>query len=91
VAELHWDAANRAHVERHGLRPEECEQALDDPNSVAWPADQDQGEQRLGIIGETDAGRLLLVVLAVRDEEVRVVTAYPANRRQVRAYRRVNP
>jgi uncharacterized DUF497 family protein len=40
------------------------------------------GEARTVHLGETDAGRVLLVVVTERDEMYRVVTARPADRKE---------
>ena len=34
----------------------------------------------MAYLGETDSGRILNVVLAIRDEKIRVVTAYEAEK-----------
>jgi uncharacterized DUF497 family protein len=39
------------------------------------------GEERTAQLGETDAGRVLLVITTWRDEKVRVVTAYPVGKK----------
>ena len=69
----------------------ECEEAARDPWGIAFPVNQGQGEERFGIIGETEATRLLAVVITPRGDGFRVVTAYPANRQQQRVYREANP
>jgi uncharacterized DUF497 family protein len=38
-------------------------------------------ERRQQILGETDAGRILLVVLVEMSDKIRVITAWPAKRR----------
>jgi uncharacterized DUF497 family protein len=42
------------------------------------------GEERVPHIGETDAGRILVVVTTMQDKKIRVITAWPANK----SYRR---
>jgi uncharacterized DUF497 family protein len=39
------------------------------------------GEERVAQIGETDAGRILIVVSTMQDRKIRVVTAWPAKER----------
>ena len=82
-----WDDANRDHVARHGVTPDETEQALlNDPISLEYQTDR--GEPRWVSVGPTDATRFLVVVWTVRGPAIRVVTAYPANRRLMAVYRR---
>jgi len=67
------------------VSPEEAEQVLaNDPLEVE--AIVRKGESRRLCIGRTDSGRLLNVVYTIRDNKVRIVTAYPANRQQRRIY-----
>ena len=39
------------------------------------------GEERVAQVGETDGGRILIVISTSRDSKIRVVTAWPANER----------
>ena len=83
-----WDDANIDHLARHGVIPTEAEDAILDPRRVSAVARSTPTEQRTGIVGETEAGRLLFVAFTVRQEMIRVITAYDANERQRRQYRR---
>lgn len=79
-AQFDWDGHNRAHIAEHGVRPEEAEQVIaNDPLDIQIPSDSQ--EQRTVSLGETDAGRILVVVTTWRGDRIRVVTAYPAARR----------
>lgn len=74
-----WDAGNIDHIARHGISPEEAEQVVEnDPFGIARYLRN--GEERLNQVGETDAGRILVVVTTQRGEDTRVVTAHPADR-----------
>ena len=51
------------------------------------PYEQDvEGEARFVYYGETDAGRLLAVIVTVRGERLRVATAYDLDAGQKRDY-----
>lgn len=56
-----WDAANRRHIARHHITPEEAEQVV---CGASLPLDSEEhgGEQRHTELGETADGRLLIVV-----------------------------
>ena len=41
-----WDSANGAHVRQHGVEPEECEQALGDPEVMFVEERMVRGELR---------------------------------------------
>lgn len=74
-----WDAGNIDHIARHSISPEEAEQVVEnDPFDIARYLRN--GEERLNQVGETDAGRVLVVVTTQRGEDTRVVTAHPADR-----------
>ncbi|MGH9785887.1 MAG: BrnT family toxin, partial [Terriglobia bacterium] len=74
--QFEWDDGNRNHVARHGVTPEEAEQAM--ANSLL-PAETNwrRGELRTVCVGSTDTGRRLGVVYTVRSGLIRIVTAYP--------------
>ena len=77
MAAFDWDQANINHIARHGITPEEAEQVvLNDPIDLTMQLSD--GEERTPQVGETDAGRLLVVVTTWREELIRVVTAFPA-------------
>ena len=72
-----WDKQNIEHLARHQILAVETEQVI-----LNRPVDLDShlrnGEERTVQIGETDSGRILIVVSTMRDSKVRVVTAWPA-------------
>jgi len=73
---------NGGDVARHGIVPSEAEEVIrNDPYDVS--AEVVNGEERFVSLGHTDAGRFLVVVTAMRATAIRVVTAFPANRRLV--------
>ncbi|KAA6461198.1 BrnT family toxin [Acidobacteria bacterium AB60] len=76
-----WDDANILHLAEHQVSPEEAEEVvLGDPMELQF-AKSAQGEDRWEYLGETVPGRFLLVVISMRGEKVRVVTAYEPIRR----------
>ena len=84
-----WDeATNVQKVLAHNVTPTEAEDAILDPAAVPARAASTPTEQRHGIIGMTDAGRILVVIFTYRDGTVRIVTAYDASQRTKRQYRR---
>lgn len=80
-----WDPANREHIGRHGVTPEEAEQAVrNDPLELG--AAFHENELRRMLIGPTDVGRLLTVVFTERKGKFRIVTVHPASRKQRKLY-----
>jgi uncharacterized protein len=83
-----WDDANIAHIARHRVAPDEAEQVISGAR-LPIGSEEERGEERHTELGETAAGRLLLVVWTWRGERIRVVTAFPANRKWRALWRRV--
>ncbi|MGC9222402.1 MAG: BrnT family toxin [Terracidiphilus sp.] len=74
-----WDDANILHLSEHGVTPEEAEEILlDDPIDLGLEVVD--GEDRWSYVGETSEGRILRVVIALRGERMRVVTAFEPER-----------
>jgi uncharacterized DUF497 family protein len=86
--EFEWDEANEEHIERHGVTPEEAEEALTDPRRIGAPAYNTQREQRRAYLGTTIDGRLLFVVYTIRRGKLRVVAARDATAAQRRRFKR---
>jgi uncharacterized DUF497 family protein len=73
---------------RHGVEPEEAEDALLDPRRVVRGAYNVAGEKRSAVVGAAGSGRLLFVVFVRRGDLIRVVSARDAVESEKRAYRR---
>lgn len=74
-----WDQKNIAHIAGHGVETNEAEQVILN-RPVDLESELRNGEERVPHIGETNAGRILVVVTTMVGEKVRVVTAWPANK-----------
>lgn len=80
-----WDKENLAHIARHRVAQSEAEQVIqNDPLDLEIQIRN--GEQRMLHLGETAAGRVLFVVVTLRSRMLRVVTAFPANRKARKFY-----
>ena len=79
-----WDEYNLDHIARHGVDFDEAEEAILDPSRVSFPARRG----RMGFIGTTEAGRLLVVILDRKIDLWRVVTARDASPNEKKSYRR---
>ena len=71
-----WDEGNIAHLAKHNVSPAEAEQVINN-----HPLDLERqirgNEQRMPQLGKTDAGHILVVVTTMREDLIRVVTAFP--------------
>lgn len=83
VRRLIWDTWNVAHIARHEVTPEEVEQVCH-----GTPMTSESYEARLLVVGPTEAGRMLTVILAPENEEgvYYPVTARHADRKEQRNY-----
>jgi uncharacterized DUF497 family protein len=81
---LDWDEYNLDHIAHHGVDPIEAEEAVLDPGRVSFSARRG----RMGFIGMTEAGRVLVVVLELRNDLWRVATARDASPNEKKSYRR---
>ncbi|WP_399538547.1 BrnT family toxin [uncultured Paenibacillus sp.] len=78
-----WDDYNIDHIGRHGVDPDEAEEAFWDEDRL--PFDAHSGHR--GIIGATDAGRRLVVIFVKKDgARIRVITARNATEDEKRVY-----
>ena len=76
-----WDSHNISHLALHNIRPDEAEQALaSDLVDLDYNVTPD-GEQRWTALGQTFAGRVLVIVWTLLEDGCyRTVTAYPATK-----------
>ena len=81
--EFWWDDDNIDHIADHGVEPYEAEEAI---ANRLWL--KRGGEGKYLAYGQTDAGRYLVVVLALKaDDRLRVVTARDMTPAEKRRYR----
>lgn len=85
-----WDEGNVDHIARHGVLPEEAEEAASDPARVYRAVHAVPGERRWAVIGMTEAGRIVFVVYTRRSRRVRVVSVRDAGENEKLHYRRVS-
>jgi uncharacterized DUF497 family protein len=83
-----WDDGNIDHIANHGISPEEAEEAALDRRRVGMTVYRSRDELRWGLIGATEEGRILAVILTNRFGLQRVVPARDANPAERRRYRR---
>ena len=81
AAKFDWDEANTGHIARHGVTPEEVEQAFANHPLVVLARQKRGGEKRVLCAGLTDAGRALQFVYTLRRRGIRVITAHTAKKK----------
>ena len=87
IHELVWPPDRLAHIERHGVTPEEVEEACFGRAFVQWA--KSRGENPVYyVLGQTRAGRYLFcVVIQFPDGRGYPVTARPMTARERRRYK----
>ncbi|MBI3961144.1 MAG: BrnT family toxin [Deinococcus sp.] len=84
VTGFEWDEANVAHIARHQVTPEECEEMFADRHLFAKALDS-----KYNALGRTLAGRLLSIFFVIKPGRlVRVITAREMEHHERRRYRR---
>ena len=84
-----WDEASKAGINfrRHGVRMPEAIPVLDDPYAITVTDDEsDREEQRFVTLGMGAACRLLVVVYTWRGQDIRIVSARPAEPHEIEEY-----
>lgn len=75
-----------ANARKHDVSFEEAATALLDPHALAQEDDLAEGESRWVLLGLSVAGRLLTVVYTLRGDNVRLISARRATRKEERSY-----
>ncbi len=85
--EFEWDPEKAEHnLHKHGVSFPEASTAFGDPLSLTKVGTDTSGEERFILVGQTLAGRLVLVVHTDRDETTRIISARLATASERRSY-----
>ncbi|MGH2345814.1 MAG: BrnT family toxin [Chloroflexota bacterium] len=88
VDEFQWDEANVEHIARHGITPEEAEEAYLDENRRYLSIPRTSRETRRALLGKTEDGRILFLVYTLRLRYVRILSTRDATSPEKRQYRK---
>ncbi len=79
-----WDAKKaESNLAKHGISFEEAATVFGDPKSLTIPDPlHSQAEIRFAILGRSHQGRLLVVVHTERGDNIRIISARQASRRE---------
>lgn len=83
-----WDFTKAAtNARKHGVTFDEACTAFDDPHSKTIDdPDHSEDESRFVTLGFSKQGNLLVVCHCDRADNIRIISARPANRRERKAY-----
>jgi len=85
-----WDEGNsEKNWIKHRVSRAECEELFFNEPLVATPDEKhSENEPRYYVLGQTDEGRRLFVVVTIRDKLIRVISAREMSRREAKEYER---
>lgn len=75
-----------SNLRKHGVSLPDAEGVFLDPLAIHQPDPDAEGEERFIAVGLGSAGRVLVLVHTLRREEIRLISARCATRREVRDY-----
>lgn len=82
-----WDSEKaRVNLKKHGIRFSDAETVLFDPNALTREDMESEGEQRFITVGMDALGRILIVVYTYRGEDIRLISARSATKRERMQY-----
>ena len=87
--EFDWDEGNwKKNAKKHGVAAREIEEVFTTglPAPLGVQVSPSVPEERLAVVGATAAGRVLHVVFAIRDGNVRPISARPAEKNEREVY-----
>lgn len=85
ACEFDWDEQNKRHLARHGISRSDAEDVLAG-NHILTEYQVEGNEQRWIAVGATGSGRILVIVFAIRDEAMRPITGWDADKETARIY-----
>ncbi len=75
-----------SNLRRHGVSFADAEGVFLDPLAIHQPDPDAEGEERFIAVGLGSAGNVLVVVYTLRGQEIRLISARRAARREVKDY-----
>ncbi len=82
-----WDKGNSDKPKKHGLALEETEEAFFDGHKIIFTDwKHSKAEPRITLLGKTKKGKLLNITYTVRNNKIRIITARPINKKEVKLY-----
>lgn len=79
-------AKARINLQKHGVSFADAEGVFEVPLAIHCPDPDAQDEERFVALGLGSAGELLVVVYTLRGEDIRLISARRATRREVKQY-----
>ncbi len=82
-----WNSEKaRTNRQKHGVRFSDAEIVLFDPSAITVEDDTSEEERRFVTIGVDVVGRILVVIYCYRGDDIRLISARPADRKERQQY-----
>ncbi len=82
-----WDPEKaKLNLRKHGIHLSDAEGVLFDPHALTEEDETADGERRYVTIGLDSLGRVLVVVYTYRGDDIRLISAWRATRKERRSY-----
>ena len=87
-----WDEKKaKSNAKKHGVSFDEASTVFGDARSLTIPDPvHSEVEERFVTMGSSHRGKLVVVVHTERGDNIRIISARPANRRERKAYEETN-
>lgn len=83
-----WDKGNLEHIKKHNVEYTECEEAfLSEGPNITEDESHSQIEERYRVYSETSKGRLLFIIITLRENKIRVISARDQNKKERKEYK----
>ena len=90
IGRFDWDKGNLDHIKKHDVSKEECEEAfLNKQPEVTQDETHSQTEERYRVFGQTDRNRFLFMIVTVRNNRFRVISARDQNKKERREFKKI--
>ena len=87
---VNWDKGNLEHIKKHKVNYRECEEAfLNKQPDVTADETHSQIEERYRVFGQTDYGRLLFMIITIRNNKIRVISARDQNKKERKEFKKI--
>ncbi len=82
-----WNEGNLKHIKKHRVKYKECEEIfLDEHLIINEDETHSQIEERFRVYGQTNKGRLMFMIMTIRDNKIRVISARDQDKKERREY-----
>jgi len=82
-----WDPAkSKSNVKKHGVEFADALGVFEDPDAITIEDTDSEEEQRFLSIGLDVLGRIIVVAYTYRDDDVRLISARKATKKEVKIY-----